>query len=139
MPQKIVVDSSVIVKWLNTTGEQDVQQARKLLKDFEEEKVELFTPDLAKYEVGNALLFKKMDVIFVKIALDAFASIPLRFIPADKEDLKEICEIAKLQKTTFYDASFIQPAIKLKATLVTANPKHQKIKGVKVISLADYR
>ncbi len=47
--KKIVVDTSVLVKWLNHNDEPFVDHADALLRDAYERKVILFAPELAKY------------------------------------------------------------------------------------------
>ena len=47
----LIVDSSVIVKWLNQTKEQNLEQADKILSEAREGKIQLIAPELAKYEV----------------------------------------------------------------------------------------
>jgi len=54
--RNIIVDSSVVVKWLSADNEEYLTQADKLLFEVEKEKVRLYAPELAKYEVTNALL-----------------------------------------------------------------------------------
>src|SRR3989338_6636587 len=54
-PKRIVVDSSVIVKWLSSQDEKFIPQANKILQDAKEEKIEIYTTELANYEVGNTL------------------------------------------------------------------------------------
>ena len=54
--RNIIVDSSVVVKWLSADNEKYLSQADKLLFEVEKEKVRLYAPELAKYEVTNALL-----------------------------------------------------------------------------------
>jgi predicted nucleic acid-binding protein len=58
MGLKIVVDSSVLLKWVKTRDEQLVDEARQLLSNIEKERIEVHVPALLLYEVGNALLLK---------------------------------------------------------------------------------
>jgi len=44
MVQKIVVDSSVMVKWLNTTDEKNLAEADKVFSDSLKNKIEIFAP-----------------------------------------------------------------------------------------------
>lgn len=55
----LVVDSSIIIKWLSADNEKYLDVADKILKDAQNEDVMLIAPELAKYEVGNVLLFSK--------------------------------------------------------------------------------
>jgi len=140
MTLKLVVDSSVIVKWLNSTDEDNLGQSDKVLADALENKVEILAPELAKYEVGNTLLLKKkLSSKKVEIPLHTLFAFPIQFI-AESEDLaKETFTLAESLKITYYDASFLSLAKKYDATLVTENIKHQgKSTKVKVKSLQDY-
>ena len=142
MKKAVVVDSSVAVKWVNSRDEKYLPQSDKILRDFQNDKLEIFAPELVKYEVGNALLYKGMDRVQTENSFSAFYNIPVNYIPLDPELAYETIMIAREAQITFYDAAFLSLARKLKAKLITDNPKHQKkVKGwkVKVVSLKNYR
>lgn len=135
----VVVDTSVIVKWLNRDNERLLEQADKVFQDGESGKIEIFAPELSKYEAGNSLLYKKLDVLMVKVAIEAIFRIPMAFVPLDEQLAKSALEIAVEEKITYYDATFMALAKKFDAVLITDNIKHQKsASGVKVIALKDY-
>lgn len=140
MINKIVVDSSVIVKWINQDNEKYIDKADKILQKAFEEKVFLLSPELARYEVGNVLLLgKKLTSIQAQQILATFYKLPVKFISISLNLCQKTYEIAERYKITFYDASFIALAELEEATLVTDNIKHQgKAREVKVIPLADY-
>jgi len=139
---KVVIDSSVAIKWLNQKDEKNLQQAEALfLKAVKDNTIQLLTPELAKYEVGNVLsVAKKIEDKLLSEALKFFYSIPIKFI-RDSLELSQIAtKIVKDYNITYYDAAFLSLAKQENATLVTDNPKHQaKIKGVKVVALKDYK
>lgn len=137
----LVIDSSVAVKWLNRQDENYTKQADKILKDVQEEKSYIMMPELAKYEVGNALLNKQMSLPNTLGSLATYYSIPIQFVPQDQQQAQNATQIAFENQVTFYDASFMALAKEYNVDLVTDNPKHQKktIQGLKVISLKDYR
>jgi len=137
----IVIDSSIAVKWLNKQDEHYLKQADKILKDVQAEKSAIIMPELAKYEVGNALLNKQMSLVNTMGSLATYYSIPIQFIPQDQKQAQEAMQIAMKNQVTFYDAAFLALAKEQKANLVTDNPKHhkKKITGVKVVVLKDYR
>lgn len=137
---QIVVDTSVIIKWLNYKDEDHLKQAQILLDHIEMGKVVAIVPELVKYEVGNALLKgKRLKSPEIEDALDAFSKLPFHVISPSFDELSDIYEIASILNTTFYDATFIGLAKIYNATLVTANPKHQKhFPGINVIPLKDY-
>lgn len=139
LPKLLVIDSSVAVKWLNSQDEKDISSSDKILKDTNEGKVNLYAPELSKYEIGNALLNKKITVAEALLSLSTLFSIPITFVVMEEEDAAETYKLAFKYKMTYYDASFVYLASKLQATLVTANPKHQKsIKEADVITLSEF-
>ena len=137
----IVIDSSIIIKWLNVDKEKYLEEADKILKDAQNGSITLISPELAKYEVGNVLLFgKKLSSEQAKIVLSKFYSLPLSFIIESEELAKKTFSLAENLKITYYDASFLSLAKKRSAILVTDNIKHQgKVSEIKVIPLSKYK
>lgn len=140
MVRRLVLDSSVIIKWLNTVNESHIKNADKILSEALGGSVELLAPELAKYEIGNVLLHsKKLTVKEVQTPLVAFYAYPINFVSQSEELANETYIMAQVGKITYYDASFMALAKHENAILVTDNPKHQgKTTEIKVISLADY-
>lgn len=138
--KKVVVDSSVIVKWLH---EEDpyFDHADKIIEDVKNGKIILFAPELAKYEVGNALLFsKKVSPDEAKDLLESFYLLPIQFVVQSEKNANSTYKIAYDTHITYYDASFIALAKQENAILVTDNIKHQgKALAIKVIPLAKYK
>lgn len=128
-----------MVKWLNRDNEKYTENADKLLEDVQEEKANLYAPELAKYEVGNALLNKGMATAPTLGSIATYYSIPINFISQSKELAVETYKIAKNAGVTYYDASFIALAKQQNAFLVTDNVKHQNTKDTFVISLSNYK
>lgn len=136
---KIVVDSSVIVKWLNKDGEENTAQADKLLIDVEKGRVELLASELAKYEVGNALIRKGLNVPQTMASLATLYSLPIEFFPETEKLSRLSVKFSKKYSVTYYDAAPAVIAKTEKAVLITDNIKHQgKIKTVKAVPLNDY-
>lgn len=139
---KVVIDSSVTVKWLNQKDEKNLQQAELLfLKAVKDNAIQLLAPELTKYEVGNVLsVAKKLEDKLLSESLRFFYSIPIKFIKDSLELSQITTKIVKDYNVTYYDAAFLSVAKQESATLITDNPKHQsKIKGVKVVALKDYK
>lgn len=137
---KIIVDTSVIIKWLSNDKEENLDLANKLLEDALESRIELLVPELAKYEVGNTLLFsKKLSSKQGAIVLEQWYTLPINFVTESEELAKETYRLACDLKITYYDASFMSLAKQYNATLVTDNIKHQgKDSSIKVLTLKDY-
>lgn len=135
----LVVDSSVIVKWLNQTKEQNLEQADKILNQARDDLVDLIAPELAKYEVGNVLITKGVEIVEANISLSTLYAFPITFIN-ESLDLAELTySLADSLGITYYDASFLSLTKQYDATLVTENIKHQgKDSNIKVITLKDY-
>lgn len=137
--KKIVVDSSVMVKWLNSQNEDHLEQANKVLQDAEDGIIMFLAPELSRYEIGNALLKKKMDLSKALDTLVTAYNIPVQFVPETPQLALATYKIADEEKITYYDAAFLALAKQEEATLVTDNLKHQgKSSAIKVISLKDY-
>ncbi|OGJ22309.1 MAG: hypothetical protein A2804_02020 [Candidatus Pacebacteria bacterium RIFCSPHIGHO2_01_FULL_46_10] len=140
MGKTFVVDSSVIVKWINSEDEKWLDNADHILEDVKKKGITLIAPELAKYEVGNVLLRKKMEPSQAKSSLATVYALPIQFISQDEEQARHTMDIAQQHNITFYDASFLSLAQKTNAVIITDNPKHQqkKVLGVKVVALAEY-
>lgn len=140
MSSILVLDSSVIVKWLNSVDEKDIEKADKILADTLNGKLELIAPELAKYEIGNVLLLKKkLSKEEAEYSIQALYNYPIQFISESEELAQETYKLASKLGITYYDASFLALAKQYDATLITENIKHQgKSSDVKVVSLRDY-
>ena len=133
--KKIVLDTSVVVKWFS--GEKGRDKALDFLSQLQEGKIQIYLPELTKYELANALLKgKRLTAKQAEKFLSVFYSLPIEFISEDIESAADSVRIASSLKITYDDACFISLAKRLKAVLATANPRHQKsVRGVKVVSV----
>lgn len=137
--QKIVVDASVMVKWVRSEKEQLLEQADKLLADFLKGAVDLYAPELSKYEVGNVLIKRKLVLDEAKSSLATYYSLPINFVPESKELAQDSYKFADELNITYYDGAYLSLAKDLDAVLITENIKHLgKGKEVKVIPLSKY-
>lgn len=138
--KQFVADTSIIIKWLSADREDGIELANKVLDDALDGEIELLAPELAKYEVGNVLLFsKKLSSKQGNTVLSQFYTLPISFITESEDLSKESFNVASTLGITYYDAAFISLARQNDATLITENVKHQgKSTDVKVISLKDY-
>lgn len=136
----LVVDSSIIIKWLSQDKETYLEEADKILQDEQSGKISLIVPELAKYEVGNVLLFSKhLTPEQATVVLAQLYKFPISFISESETLAKETFEIASTLGITYYDAAFVSLAKQYDAILVTENIKHQgKDSNIKVITLKDY-
>lgn len=140
MKIKVVVDTSVITKWLNQNNENDVDMADRIMESALRGEVELVAPELSKYEYGNVLLrSKQLTPKEAYVSLGTAYLLPINFVSESEELARETFTIAFSLGITYYDASFLSLAKKYDAVLVTENIKHQgKTKDIKVKSLRDF-
>ena len=126
MALKLILDSSVIIKLLNSTDEENLEEADKILADALEGKVALIAPELANYEVGNVLLLsKKLSLKKPAIPIHALFAFPIEFITEYEDLARETFSLAESLKITYYDASFLSLTKQYGAILITENIKHQ--------------
>lgn len=128
--KKVVLDTSVVVKWFSK--EKGSQEAKEYLRQLQQGKISIFLPELVKYELANALLKgKSLSLPVAKQTMSLFYVLPINFVIEEASMAQSSYKVAKELKITYYDACFLTLASKLKAVLVTANPRHQrKIKGI---------
>ena len=138
--KKIVVDNSVITKWLSSVLEDNLEQADLLLTRATENKLQLFAPEMTKYEAGNTILKgKKLNIPQGISALTAFYSLPITFLPENDIRMATTFAFAYDHKLSYYDAAYLTLAKELDATLITADKEQSSTKLVKTILLSDYR
>lgn len=122
MAGKIVVDTSVLIKWIKTKDEQLVEEARRLLGQVENKPLDVHVPALLLYEAGNILLLKTdLDPLGLDQAIDDLEALPFIVAPPATPLLKRAARVGKQFNLTFYDASFLALAVELDCPLVTAD------------------
>jgi predicted nucleic acid-binding protein len=122
MAAKVVVDTSVLIKWIKTKDEDLVNEARRLLTDIERRPLEVNVPALLLYEVGNILLLKtKLDTAGLNDALSYLESLPFSVAPPATPLLKRAARLGKELSLTFYDASFVVLGVELDCLFITAD------------------
>jgi predicted nucleic acid-binding protein len=122
MAAKIVVDTSVLIKWFKTRDEDLLKEARTLLREVETRPVEVHVPALLLYEVGNILLLKTgLKGAALDDAITHLESLPFIVAPPATPLLKRAARLGRELVLTFYDASFLALAIELDCPYVTAD------------------
>lgn len=122
MAAKIVVDSSVLIKWIKTKDEELVKEARRLLTEIERRPLEVHVPALLLYEIGNILLLKTdLETAGLNEAISNLEALPFSVAPPATPLLKRAARLGKEFNLTFYDASFLALAVELDCPFVTAD------------------
>jgi predicted nucleic acid-binding protein len=124
MRPKIVVDTSVLIKWFKRRGEEFLAEARQLLEEIEHRPIEVHVPALLLYEVGNILLLKtRLGLAALDGAVERLEALPLVVAPPATPLLKRALRLGREFSLTFYDASFLALAVELDCPLVTADQR----------------
>jgi len=122
--KKIVVDSSVAVKWF--VVEIDSMKARQILLDYKQGLWEFLAPDLIYAEYGNIIwkkqVFQGFDSKDAESALTDFQNILFTLTSAIVL-LDDAYRIAVKYKRTFYDSLYLALSIKEDCGFVTAAEK----------------
>lgn len=122
MAEKIVVDTSVLMKWIKTRDEELVDEARRLLYQVESKPLNVQVPALLLYEIGNILLLKtRLGPVGLDDAVNHLEALPFIIAPPATPLLKRAARLGRQFSLTFYDASFLALAVELDCPLITAD------------------
>ena len=122
MAEKIVVDSSIFIKWFKASGEDLLKEARNLLNEIEARPLEVHVPALLLYEVGNILLLKtRLGPAALADTIEQLETLPFVVAPPATPLLKRAARLGRDLGLTFYDASFLALAVELNCPFVTAD------------------
>ncbi len=124
MGARIVVDTSVLIKWFKTRDEELLKEAQRLLEEIESQPVEVHVPALLLYEVGNILLLKtRLGLVALDEAIERLERLPFVVAPPATPLLKRAVRLGRQFNLTFYDASFLALAVELHCPCVTADQR----------------
>lgn len=140
MKKTIIIDASVVAKWL-LPDEYD-PGADIIKKEFTDREIAVAVPNLIFYEINNLLKSAALSKrINVKDSTDFYESF-LNFdftVHWSKELLKDTLQKALDLNITSYDAAYVVLAESLQIPLYTADEKLvKKVKSPLVKSLGDY-
>jgi predicted nucleic acid-binding protein len=118
----LLLDTSVLITWFHSAGEQHVEEARALRSAHVSGSLRVHILDLAVYELGNVLLralrWSAADVADQIDDLLVICGPPLILTSAWA---REAASVAERHRLTFYDAAWAAAARSLDVPLVTAD------------------
>lgn len=118
----LVLDASVLAKWFKE--EEFTDAALRIREDFEKGEHEIIIPDLALYEISNAMKYdESFTSQMIKDSQDSLMNMEIDIITPTREVLKNSVDIATDNEITVYDSTYIALAELIDATLVTADSK----------------
>lgn len=119
---RLLIDTSVLIKWFHSDGESELPQARALRSAHVAGELDAHMLDLATYEVGNvlsrALRWTGADVADQLDDLHAILGPPLVMTPVW---LRSAATLAHTHTLSFYDASWAAAAVELGIPLISAD------------------
>lgn len=122
--KKILLDSSVIIKWFKSEKENKVEEAEQYLVDFLDDKIKIFVSQLTLLEIINSALYDKFVPFEAwKKNIEFFFGLNIQIIPLDEDSFFELFIIGHKYQITSYDASYIALAKELQIDFVTADIK----------------
>jgi predicted nucleic acid-binding protein len=132
----IVLDASVILKWLFDDEDGGVSAAR--LKDAHVAGHEIVAaPDLLFYEIGNVLATKtRLSEAAVAEAFSLLWEFSLERFDLGLEEFQGGLNLSRKFKITLYDAAYVELSRRLKCPFITADKKlYEKVKSIKSVEL----
>lgn len=131
----MLVDASVILKWF--IKEDDSDKAAEIKNDHINGLSVITLPDIALYEIGNALRYKaEFSTTEVNLSLNEIYELNMDIITPTFQIISLVTEIARRYDITFYDAFYITLAKELNLTFVTADLRlYHKTKSIHFVKL----
>lgn len=121
---RLLIDTSVIIKWFHDEGESELEPSRALLEAHLRGDLHLHVIDLAFYEVGNvlarALRWRGADVAD---QLDDLAEVVGDPLPLTRAASRDAATLAEEFELSYYDASWAAVARELDVALVSADKR----------------
>ncbi len=119
---RLLVDTSVLIKWFHEAGESELDEARALRDAHIRGDLNAHVLDLAIYEVGNVLARAlRWTATDISDQLDDLLAIVGAPIAMAQEWLRGAAELAERHTLSFYDASWAASAGALGVSLVSAD------------------
>jgi len=119
---RLLIDTSVLIKWFHADGESELEQARALRSAHVAGELQAHMLDLAPYEVGNvltrALRWAAADVADQLDDLHAVLGPALVMTPVL---WRRAATLARRHTLSFHDASWAAAAAELRIPLVSAD------------------
>lgn len=119
---RLLIDTSVLIKWFHSDGESELRQARALRSAHVAGAIDAHVLDLATYEVGNvlsrAVRWTGADVADQLDDLHAILGPPMVMTSAW---LRTAASLAHKHALSFYDASWAAAAGELGIPLISAD------------------
>ncbi|MGI0480369.1 type II toxin-antitoxin system VapC family toxin [Geminocystis sp. CENA526] len=136
---KIVVDSSVAIKWF--ISQNYSFEANQILETYKTNKLSLIAPDLIYAEMGNIIWkiqrFQGLNQEDAENILNVFQKIPLQIISGNQL-LQDAYKFAIKYQRSIYDSLYVVLSVRENCRFISADEKlynaiHQHIPNIKLL------
>ncbi len=120
----IVVDASVILRFLLEENVAIKKYVESMLRSAEKRKISLICAPLLPLEIANGLRFTLKDMTIAGEVFAQFSKLPIEIVPLTAVQVAKSLEISYSCRTTVYDASYHVLAIVRNGLYVTADREY---------------
>ena len=134
----VILDTSIIYKWITEEDTDIISPALKLLHKFRTGKENVSIPDIVLYELANALS-TKTNLTFKEVeqAWNLFERFNLNIVAPTLKFIRKSIKFSRKYHVSVYDASYAVLAIEKKCILFTADAKFVKQTALPFIKTID--
>lgn len=120
----MVLDASIIVKWVKSANEKNVEKAREYYRRFRRKEIDIIVPDLIFYELANLASRQSGEALNIyRELIDSLFCSDIKIVPPDPELIQDAVEIAHDLEVSAYDAAYLALASRFQTRMVTADDK----------------
>ncbi|MEK7592637.1 MAG: type II toxin-antitoxin system VapC family toxin [Patescibacteria group bacterium] len=124
MAKIIIVDASVVYKWLIDEPGEETKRARKLRDRYSLGELELLVPNLLYIEIGNILTWKPyLTTSDLHEAWSLLLSYKLPVAPIDAQYIENAMDVARMYSISLYDSLYVTLAQLKQGEMITADKK----------------
>ena len=124
MANIIIVDASVVYKWLIDEPGEETKRARKLRDRYSLGEIELLVPNLLFIEIGNILTWKSyFSSSDLHEAWSLLLAYKLPVAPIDTQFIENAMDVARKYSISLYDSLYVTLAQMKQCEMVTADKK----------------
>jgi len=120
----IVVDASLLLKFLLDDTPKVIEYVSKLLRDAQKQKISLISTPLLSLEIGNGLRYSLKDRQLADDVFEKFLKLPIDIIPLSPAQVQKSLRMAYECNASVYNASYHILAISRNSEFATSDKKY---------------
>ncbi|MCL4360219.1 type II toxin-antitoxin system VapC family toxin [Patescibacteria group bacterium] len=118
----IVVDASVVYKWVVDEQDEATRRAVKLRNTYLAKREKVVAPDILLYEIGNIFAYKtKLSPKDISKAWQSFLLLDIPTVSATASFITGCLTVSRKYAISVYDAAYVELAREKKCRLITAD------------------